>query len=84
VAAHEPGIDIEKRQAHVAGEGEVGLPVAAVQIVEEDTADAARLAPVLDEEVLVAPGLEARMVVRVVAVAGGLERGVEVGGVRLW
>ena len=55
--------------------------VAAEEMVEEDAARAARLAAVGQEEVAVAPCLEARIVVRVVPVAGGAERGVEKGGV---
>ena len=50
-------------------------------LVEEDAARAARLAAVRQEEIAVAPFLEARVVARVVAVAGGAERGVEVGRV---
>ena len=43
--------------ADVLREGEVRVPVAAVEIVVEDAADAARLVAVLEEEIFVAPGL---------------------------
>src|SRR3990172_10536147 len=39
VAAHQPGIDVEEGQADIAQEGEVGLPVAASEVVEEDAAN---------------------------------------------
>ena len=55
--------------------------VAAEVMVEEDAAGAARLVAVRQEEVAVAPGLELRIVAGVVAVAGGLERGMEIGRV---
>ena len=82
VAADDARIDFEEGGADVAGEGEVGVPVAGVEIVVEDAADAARLVAVLEEEILVAPFLEARVVGGVVAGAGGLERGVEIGGIQ--
>src|SRR4029078_4798759 len=50
-----------------ADEGEALGEAAFGEVVEEDAADAARLAPVLEEEVVVAPALEAR-------VLGGTER----------
>src|SRR5580704_9621251 len=75
VPAHQPGIDLEERLADAAGEGEVAREVAAVEIVEEDAAHAARLAAVRQVEVFVAPLLEARIIAGVVAVAGGLQRG---------
>src|SRR3546814_3966056 len=62
----------------VLSEGEVALPVAAVEVVVENAADAACLAAVGNEEVLVAPLLEARVEVGGVAVAGVLQGGVEV------
>ncbi len=62
IAPHQPRVDIEEGEADVAGEGEVGLPVARVQPVVEDAADAARLVAVLEEEVLVAPLLVAVVV----------------------
>ena len=52
-----------------------------VQIVKEDAADAARLAPVLVVEVLIAPLLEARVVLLVMGVAHLLQRLVELDGV---
>src|SRR5579875_1578471 len=54
---HDGGIGGEKGAADILHKGEATLPVTALQIVEEDAACAARLAPVLDEEILVAPGL---------------------------
>ena len=71
VAPDELRIDVEEGEPDVAGEGEVGLPVAAVEPVVEDAADAAHLVPVLEEEVLVAPFLVAVVVGDRVAVAGG-------------
>src|SRR3546814_634779 len=78
VAAHQGGIDLQEGAADVLSEGEVALPVAAVEVVVENAADAACLAAVGNEEVLVAPLLEARVEVGGVAVAGVLQGGVEV------
>ena len=60
--AHDRRIDREERLADLAGEGEIALPVAAVEIIEEDAADAARLVAMRQEEILVAPFLEPRVV----------------------
>jgi hypothetical protein len=49
--------------------------------VNAKSAGAARFAPVPIEEILVAPGLEARVVIRIVAVASCLERCVELASV---
>src|SRR3546814_15645406 len=69
VPLDEARVDVEECLSDVAGEGEVGLE-AAVEIVVEDAADAARLVAVLQEEILVAPRLEARVVVGVMGIAG--------------
>ena len=62
-------------------EGEVGLPVAAVVIIEEDTADAARALAMRDVEILVRPFLETRIEIRVMPRAMLFLQGVEMGGV---
>ena len=56
-AADDGRIDVEEGLAHVAGEGEVARRSRRCVVVVEDAADAARLVPVRQEEVLVAPGL---------------------------
>src|SRR5262245_39594308 len=66
VPAHQLGIDLQKRLADIAGEGEVALEVSAVEIVEKNAAHAARLAAVRQVEILVAPFFEARIVGRIV------------------
>ena len=81
VPSDDVGIDVQKCESHRLGEGEIPLPVAGVQPVVEDAAHAARLAAVRQEEVLVAPLLEARVIGGVEAVAGRFEGGMEVGGV---
>ena len=72
VAAHQARIDVEEGLAHGLGEGEVAREIA-LQIIVEDAADAARLAAVRDEEVLVGPALEAIVGIGRVAVAGRLQ-----------
>src|SRR5262249_56562523 len=57
----------KERIARVAHERERLLDVVAPQVVEEDPADAARLAPVRQVAILVAPPLEPRAVRRVLA-----------------
>jgi hypothetical protein len=63
----------------VLGKRKQRLGVAVVEVVEEDAAQPAALAAVLDLKVLVAPGLEARVESLVVAVAHSLH-GEEGGG----
>ena len=59
------------------------LEVALGKIIEEDSADAARLGAVLGIEILVAPFLEARMVPAAEGLEGALAGGVEVARVLL-
>src|ERR1700691_1178916 len=81
VAADDARIYPRERLAHAAGEGEIVVPLAAVEIVEEDAADAATLVPVFQEEIFVAPLLEARVIAGIVRRAGRFERGVKILGV---
>ena len=77
MAADEHRIDIEKGTAHVLREGEVFFPVAGIQIVVENAAGATRFVAVGQEKIFVAPFFEARIVVRVMSIAGGLVGGVK-------
>ena len=70
-----------------AGSGAIGVLAAiehtgGILVVEEDAADAAGLATVLEVEVFIAPALEHREVAPVNAVAGLLQGGVEVPSIR--
>jgi len=56
------GIDAEKGTADLLREVEVCLPIAGVEIVVEDAADAAHFAAMRQIEIFVAPGLEAGVV----------------------
>src|SRR6202040_2538060 len=67
----------EERLADRAEEGEVAFLVAAVEIIEEDPADATRLAPMLEKEIFVAPFPESLIAVAVVGCAGGRKPSVE-------
>jgi hypothetical protein len=80
-SADDGGVGIEEGAADILGEGEVGLDVPGVVMVEEDPSGAARLVAMRQEEVAVAPSLEARVEAGVVPVAGRLEPGVEAGPV---
>ena len=59
-------------------EGEVGLPISAVEIVVEDAADAAHLLAVGQVEIFVAPVLEALIVGGLLSFASSAHRRVEV------
>ena len=83
VAPDQLRVDFEQGAPDVLDEGEVAFPVAARQIIEEDAADTPGLAPVAEMEILVAPFLEARVIVRVVGVTGGFQGLMEVAGVVL-
>src|SRR5690606_7434603 len=54
-------IRFEEGVAHRSCQRETGHEAAFVEVIEEDAADAARLVAVLQEEVIVAPALEARV-----------------------
>ena len=73
------GKDVQECQPNIAREREVRIGIAAEVVIEEDAARATRLAAVRQKEVAVAPRLELGIVAGVVAVAGSLERGMEIG-----
>ena len=92
--AHETRIDVQKRRAHRAGEGEVRLPARschirrrlcrAVEVIKENAASAARLVAVLQVKILLAPGFVARIVGHPgVRLARPLHGGVEADCVRV-
>ena len=72
---------MQESEPDVADEGEVGASVGTGEVVEEDAADAARLAAVGQPEVLVAPSLEAGPMVRIGSIAGSAQRAMEGGRV---
>src|SRR5207244_380500 len=57
ILAHQLGINPPERAAHLLREGEVRLPIRAVEIIVENAADAAHLAAVAQVEIFVAPVL---------------------------
>src|SRR5215831_14932218 len=63
-----------ERVSDRAHKSEIAIPLATVEIVEKDPPDAARLVPMLEKEVFVAPLLEALVAAGVVARAGSGER----------
>ena len=62
--------DVTGKRASYRDELEQRLFVWLVEVVEEDAADAAALVAVRDDEILVAPGLEAPVVVFVMFITG--------------
>ncbi|CAH2599395.1 protein of unknown function [Rhodovastum atsumiense] len=78
-AAYDPWIGFQEGAADILDEAQVRRGVARGEVVEEDAARAARLVAVGQEEIAVAPRLEARVVRRIVPVAGGLEGSVQLG-----
>src|SRR3954453_286794 len=78
IAPDDFGINLQKGAADILGKGEVGIPVAGIVPVVEDSADAARLFAMWKIEVFVAPSL-VFWVARDfrVRVAGGLHRRME-------
>ena len=71
----------QKGVADSAGKGEIGLPIAGVQIVIEDPANPARPVAVRDEEVFIGPCLEFPVIIRGMGIAGRAQRLVEMRGV---
>src|SRR5436190_5139129 len=75
IAPDEFGIDLQKGAADILGKGEVGIPVAGIVPVVEDSADAARLLAMWKIKVFVAPSLVFWVTRNFrVRVAGGLHR----------
>src|SRR5437868_10936604 len=64
---HDTREDREKGFPDCPDEGEIALPAAAVEIIEKDAADAARLTAMRQIEIVVAPFLEPDIGVRLVA-----------------
>jgi hypothetical protein len=58
--AHDLGKYAEERLPHGAYECEIRVPISACQLIEEDSADSARLLPVRQIEILIAGLLEFR------------------------
>src|SRR5439155_4399863 len=75
-------VGVEKASADGAHHAEGEFEVAVGEVVEEDAADAARLVAMLEMEVLVAPELEARVVVEAERDEGFLALAVDVPCVR--
>src|SRR3546814_7949959 len=76
-------VGLEERFADRPGESKIVFPVARRMPVEEDSADAAGLVPVRQEEEVVAPGLEASVVGGIEPVTGRLQRRMADRGIRL-
>src|SRR6516165_2760754 len=57
VSFYQLGIDAVKGAADLLGECKIGIPITAVEVIEEDAADAAHLLPMLQIEIVVAPFL---------------------------
>ena len=84
IPSHQFGIDVTKCAADILREREIGLPIAAVEVVVKNSADPAHLVAMLQKEILVAPFLE--FVIRRdggMRVACSLHRGMEGDGVRV-
>src|SRR5690606_7780352 len=67
--------------ADSAGKLEIGIPITGVEVIVENAADAAIFVAVWQEEIFVAPGLEAIVIDAWTVVAGSLHGGVEIDGV---
>src|SRR6478752_7568649 len=55
IPAHQFGVSPQERAAYVPREGEVGIPVSAVDVIVENAADPSHLLTVLQVEIFVAP-----------------------------
>ena len=64
----------QEGRANGFGKGEIGLPIAGVQIIIKDAADTARPAAMGDEEVFVSPSLEAVVIGRIMGIAGAFSQ----------
>src|SRR5690625_883569 len=82
---HAPARDrqerIQKGTPDIAGEVEITRPIQRAEIIIEDAADAPGLLAVADHEIIIRPFLEARIIARIVSVAGIPQLLVKEGGV---
>ena len=76
-------INIDEGAPDILGEGKISLPVARVEVIE-NAAVAARFIAVGKKEIIIALCFEARIVIRIVSVAGRLESGVEIARIFGW
>src|SRR5690606_39490471 len=72
-----------KGAAHILREGKVCVPVSAVQMVIENATRATRFVAVGQEEIFIAPFLEAWVILRVMLVTGALVGGVKIHRIRM-
>src|SRR6476661_4023295 len=77
VSANDRRIDVAECAADILHESKVGVPVAGIEIVEEDAADAARLVAMREEEIIIAPFLVFGIVGDRMRFAGAAHRAVE-------
>ena len=73
-------VGVEEGIADLVNEGEVSLTIS-LEVIEENSADAARFAAVLQVKILVAPLLESRIEVGIVSIAGCFDRAMKMDGV---
>ena len=77
MAARKPRVNIEEGFAHRLREGEIFFPVAGIDIIIKNPADAARLIPVFQEKILIAPFFVFGIIFRIKQVTGGFESGMK-------
>src|SRR3954447_7744330 len=73
----------QERAANILSEGEVSLPIATIQVIVEDAADAPWLAAMLKDKVFIAPGLESLVTTSVMAITSLPQLGMKIACRRL-
>ena len=76
-APHNRIIAVSKAGAHITGEGKVSLSVPCIQIIIENAACSARLIPVFQMKIVITPFSIFGIIVGVMAITTGLERGMK-------
>ena len=72
MASDDFGIDVQKRFADRTGKGKMGLRIV-IEIIIKDAANTSMLIPVWQEEILISPILEARIMLRIKPIASLFE-----------
>jgi len=73
------GVDIQKSLAYILGEGKVVIPVATIEIVVKNAANAAGLLTMRDVEIFIAPFFKFRVISIVMGIASAFVGSVKVG-----
>ena len=69
-AADQLRVDIKERQPDITGKGKFTLIISGIEVIIENPANAPRLIPMLEMEIVISPFLVFRVIRRIMGIAG--------------